>query len=112
MKRSPLALLFVVPSVAFAAGATTFREAADVFIDILQGISLILLMAMGVGLIYSLFWYFAHGDDEQAREKYRSYMLWSIIGVIVTFGLWGILTLTTSSLGDTFGIPVLGRPSP
>lgn len=77
------------------------------FIQIMQGISLILLLSIGVGLIFSLFWYFAHGDDEQAREKYRAYMLWSIIGVIVTFGLWGILTLTTSSFGEIFGIPVL-----
>lgn len=100
------AALLLVPLSASAA-ANTFLEASSMFIQVMQGISLILLLSIGVGLIFSLFWYFAHGDDEQAREKYRTYMLWSIIGVIVTFGLWGILTLTTSSFGEIFGIPVL-----
>ena len=43
--------------------------------------------------------FFLSGDDEGARESGRQFMLWGIVGLVVLFSVWGLVSLLLSTLG-------------
>jgi len=67
--------------------------------------------------LWGVFRYFITGaNDEEKRKEGKSFVLWSLIGLVLMFSLWGIVNLLVNSLGfDTRSrpdLPVFGGPDP
>ena len=92
-----LFLSLLVPGLAFAA-VGTFRDFADVFVAFVKGIINILFVSLSVGIAYGIALYFLNADNEKKREQIKGYLLWAIIGLSVTFGLWGFIQILCDSL--------------
>jgi FtsH-binding integral membrane protein len=111
--RRILLSLFIAltPLVVFAQSPSTFRELAGLFIKIMKGVINIFFALLAVGLVYGVVLYFANADNERKRTEIRSYLLWGVIGIVVVFGLWGILAILSNSLGwGAVGIPIIRPP--
>lgn len=66
-----------------------------------------------VAFIWGVFRYFiAGGADKEKREEGRKFVLWSVIGFVVMFSIWGIVSLLINSLGfdnnSRPGLPLFG----
>ena len=110
--RYLFALFLFIPSLAFAAPGN-FVELVEFLLDVLTGVTAILLTAAVVGLTWGIVLYFASADDPQKRESIRPYLLWSVIGIAVIFGVWGFVQLLASSVfGTGIGLPFLSPPTP
>jgi FtsH-binding integral membrane protein len=102
----------LLPLVAFAQAPSTFREAADLFVQILKGIINILFASLAVGLLYGVILYFINADNEKKRTEIRGYLFWGVIGITVAFSLWGILQILCNTLSWCMaGIPFLTPPA-
>jgi len=44
-------------------------------------------------------YFFLHGGEETKREEGKEFILWSIIGIVVLFSVWGFVNLLLSTLG-------------
>ena len=44
-------------------------------------------------------YFFLHGGEEGKREEGRQFILWGIIGMVVLFSVWGIISMLLSTLG-------------
>jgi len=93
------ALVYVIPSVTFAAFAslTTFVGQISDFINTVL-IPLIFAVALLV-FIYGMFKYFIlGGGNESSREEGKKLLLWAIIGFVLMVSIWGVVNL----FGDAF----------
>ena len=117
MKKTPIISLLaftaslLVPALAFAA-VGTFRDFSNVFVALIKGVVNILFVSLSVGVAYGIALYFINSDNEQKREQIKGYLLWAVIGLAVTFGMWGLIQI----LCDTFawctaGIPLIRPPA-
>lgn len=62
----------------------------------------VLLGFMFVAFLVNVIRFFIlQSGSEAGREKARLYLLWSIIGFVVVFALWGIVSLLMSFIGVT-----------
>lgn len=61
----------------------------------------IALMTAGalVYFIVGVITFIANADNEEARNKGKRHIMYSIIGLVVMVGVWGILQLIANSLG-------------
>lgn len=104
--------LAVLPALASAAAPATFKEAAELFLQLLQMVFVLLFSLLGVGMAWGVVLYFINADSDSKRTEIRGYLLWGIIGITVVFSLWAILTLLSSTFGwGTAGIPYISPPS-
>lgn len=117
MKPSPLfrfaliLALSTLPTVVFAA-VGTFKDFANVFVALVKGIVNILFVSLSVGIAYGVAMYFVNSDNEQKREQIKGYLLWAIIGLAVTFGLWGFIQIFCDTLDwCVAGIPYISPPA-
>ncbi len=44
-------------------------------------------------------YFFLNSGNEEKRKEGRQFILWGIIGVVVLFSVWGLVTLLLSTLG-------------
>lgn len=44
-------------------------------------------------------YFFLHGGNETKRQEGRQFILWSILGMVLLFSLWGVLNILLSTLG-------------
>ncbi len=44
-------------------------------------------------------YFLLHGGEEAKREEGKAFILWSIIGLVVLFSVWGFVNLLLSTLG-------------
>jgi len=44
-------------------------------------------------------YFFLHGGEEGKREEGRMFIMWGIIGMVVLFSVWGLVTILLSTLG-------------
>jgi cell division protein FtsW (lipid II flippase) len=59
-----------------------------------------LLFAVAVAyFIYGVIVYIANADDEDARREGKKHMLYSIIGLVIMAGVWGIIDLIANTIG-------------
>lgn len=102
------------PLVAAAQPPGNFVEFAEFLLSILRGVTAILLTAAVVGLTWGVVLYFANADNPQKRESIRPYLLWSVIGIAVVFGVWGFVELLYVSFFGSggFGFPFIRPPAP
>ena len=107
-----LLLLLSVPRAVFAVAPGNLRDVAEFFMKIMLNITGILFALLSVGMIYGVVVYFANSDNEKKREEIKGHLLWGIIGIVVVFGIWGIIALMRYSVfgTGTVGIPQIAPP--
>ena len=107
-------LLLSTPRSVFASGPTSLRDVAELFLKIMLNITDILFALLSVGMIYGVIVYFINSDNEREREKIKGHLLWGIIGIVVVFGIWGIVSIMRYSIfgNTTSGIPQIAPPTP
>jgi len=49
--------------------------------------------------IYGVIEYIANADNEKARKKGKRHILFSIIGLVIMAGAWGIIDLIANTIG-------------
>lgn len=49
--------------------------------------------------IYGVIVYIANADDNEAREKGKKHILYSVIGLVIMAGVWGIIDLIANTIG-------------
>lgn len=60
-----------------------------------------LIIALAVAMfIWGVVQYVINSDEEAKKAKGKQFMIWGIIGLVVMFGVWGLVQI----LGSTFGI--------
>lgn len=107
-----LTTITLLPFVASAQAPGTFREAADLFVQIIKGIINILFALLAVGLLYGVVLYFLNSDNERKRTEIKGYLFWGVIGITVAFAIWGILGILLATFGwGAAGIPLISPPS-
>lgn len=95
------------------AAPSTFKDVAELFVDLIKGMIAILFASLSVALVYGVILYFLNADNESKRTEIKNYLLWGVIGIIVVFGLWGILQILSDSMGwGTVGVVFLRAPAP
>ena len=72
-----------------------------VSVEILNPVIGLLFAVALVYFIYGVVTFIANADNEAAREKGKQHMLYSIIGLVIMVGVWGILQLIVNSLNLT-----------
>jgi hypothetical protein len=87
----------VGPLNAFLVGVT--REIID---------PIIMLLAAGafVVFLWGVFQFIAKAGDETARESGRQSILWGLVGLVIIFGVFGILNIVTSTFGLAPVVPI------
>lgn len=65
-------------------------------------IPLILFTATVAFLTNVVRYFIIQGGSEDGREKARRYMVWSLIGFVLTIALWGIISLLLAMFGFNF----------
>jgi len=43
--------------------------------------------------------FFLNGENEESRAQGREFMIWGILGMVLLFGVWGVVNLLISTLG-------------
>jgi hypothetical protein len=105
-----LCALLATP-IAVLAAPETFKDLAEVIIQIVQGFISIIFISFSVAMIYGVVVYLFNSDNEKKRTDIKNYLLWGVIGIVVTFGLWGILQILSTSLGwGNVGVILLQPP--
>ena len=61
-------------------------------------IGLLLAVALAY-FVYGVVVFIANADNETKREEGKRHILYSIIGLVIMVGVWGILQLIINSLG-------------
>ena len=102
-----LAVSIGTPSAAFAASG--YFGPVDTFLANVSGfinnvlVPLIFTVAL-LFFIYGMFKYFIqNGASEEAREKGKQMMLYSVIGFVLMVSIWGIVNLFAAGLQSSFG---------
>lgn len=108
-----IALALLLPQAVFAAGPSNLRAVAELFMKIMLNVTSILFALLGVGMLYGVVVFFANSDNEKKREEIKGYLLWGVIGIVVVFGIWGIVSIMRYSVFGTsaVGIPQITPPS-
>lgn len=71
--------------------------------EIVQPI-IILLIAVAIGyFLFGVMEFVRNQDNEEARGAGQKHMLWGIIGIVIMFGVYGILGLINSTVGGLTG---------
>jgi len=87
---SSLALLFLVPLSAFAAGLTNILDASIKLVE-----DTLIPLAFAACLFYFFFGIYKYiwsgASSEKAAEEGKRVMLAGIIGIFVAFSIWGII---------------------
>ena len=72
--------------------ATLSREVIDPVIALLFTLAL-------VYFIYGVVQFIANADNQETREEGKKHLLYSVIGLVIMAGVWGIIELIITSLG-------------
>lgn len=107
-------LALSLPEAVFAAGPSNLRDVAELFMKIMLNVTDILFALLGVGMMYGVVVYMVNSDNEKQREQIKGYLLWGVIGIVVVFGIWGIVSIMRYSIfgSSSVGIPQIAPPTP
>ena len=74
-------------------------------VEIINPIIYLMFAAALVYFIFGVVKYIANADNETEREKGRQHILYSIVGLVIMMGVWGILQIIANTLGPQAQIP-------
>ena len=68
-----------------------------------------LIVALAVAMfVWGVVQYVINTDEEAKKAKGKQFMIWGIIGLVVIFGVWGIVKILSSTFDIKYVIPQLG----
>lgn len=67
--------------------------------EILNPVVTLLFAAAVAYFIFGVINFIANADNEEARTQGKRHLLYSVIGLVVMAGVWGILELIANTLG-------------
>ena len=86
----------------------------DTLLDIANAVIVVLFAIATLVFIYGIIRYIGAGGDAEAIKKARSFIIWSVVGLVLILGVWGVATFVAESLfGDIQAQPTtppLERP--
>jgi hypothetical protein len=62
-----------------------------------------------VGFIWGIIQFFLNPDNEEARKKGKSYMIWGLLALFVMVSMWGLVGVLTKTFGIQTLIPQLSQ---
>lgn len=100
MRKAFLSALLLLP---FMAHAASLKDLTDDIVKFVNAsiIPLFYTLAFLFFVIGMVRFFFLGGEEN--REKGRQFMLWSIIGFVVMFSVWGIVRLLLATFGVSGG---------
>lgn len=81
---------------------------SKVVVQVINPLILLLAASAFVVFLWGVFGFIAHAGDAGKREEGRDAILWGLIGLVIIFGVYGIINLV---LG-TFTLPPIKQISP
>lgn len=87
----------LAPLAAFAAAPRTFQELAGLIISLLDGATVVLIVA-GIAVYFYGVSTNILSFSEEGGEKLKAYFFWGIIVLFVMVSIWGIIQLLQSTL--------------
>ncbi len=94
-----LALIIVVPVIALAQTSGDIPSFIEKLVGIVNKIIQLLIAVATLVFIYGIIKYIAAGGDPEKTKTARSYIVFSIIGLALILGIWGVATFLTEGLG-------------
>ena len=98
-------LLFVMPSVIFAAD-TTLNDIEVAALDLLNSVVPMLIAAAVAFFLWSVLKYINSGDNAETRIQARALMVYGIIAIFVMVSLWGFVNVLVETFNLEESIPV------
>lgn len=106
--RERIYTLIVLVSALATTPVPTFAAEAKTFAQVVSGdggivyffdtyVIPLLYALMFLFFVFGIFRYFYTGGEEN-REKGRVFVLWSLIGMVAVFSVWGVVNLLLSTL--------------
>ena len=115
MRNTFLTFIFLFfPSLAFAIvdTPTDFKSFVELLLLFISRLVQIFYIAMWIGLLYGVAMYMMHSDDTKKQEQNKEYLIYTVIGIAVVTGLWGLIAVLNSSIfAGNVGIIQLSPPS-
>jgi Na+/serine symporter len=97
----------------FAYAATKAPDALDTVMSkinaniINPAIEFAFIIALVI-FLWGVFQFIANAGDSAKRQEGKDHMLWGIVGFLIMFGVFGIITILSNTLGVT-GLTVNGK---
>ncbi len=68
-----------------------------VALQIINPIIMLLAGAAFVVFVWGVFQFIAHGGDETKRKEGREAIFWGLVGLVIIFGVYGLLNVVLTS---------------
>jgi hypothetical protein len=113
-----IAIFLALPAVAFAEkallpDASKFSDVTGLILKVVYLLMQTLFAVISLAVIYIAWKYIValnNGDGKSATE-YRKILIGSIIGLAISFSLWGIISIFSETIGwGDVGIPQFSKP--
>lgn len=69
--------------------------------QIINPIILLLAACAFVVFLWGVFEFIAHAGDETKRTEGKKAIMWGLVGLVIIFGVYGIINLTLGTFGLT-----------
>jgi hypothetical protein len=104
-------LMAVFPLLSFAQVPQDIFGLVGLFLGWFSKIVPFLLAVIVLIVFWNLTQFILHTDDEAEREKYKQFMIWSVVSMFLILSFWGIIAFFVSSFFGSGLNPVLGNPT-
>lgn len=104
-----LITLFLVPMLAFAQPTDAFGVLGLIASWVAKSIPVLIGFVVLI-IFWNLGQFILHAGDEREREKYKQFIIWSVVAMFLIISFWGILNAIVSSFFGSAVNPVLWNP--
>jgi uncharacterized membrane protein len=112
--KTLLVILSMVIFYPFSVSAQTppndFFDLAIIIASWFQKLIPVLIGIIVVIVFWNLAQFVLHADDEKEREKYKMFMVWSVVGMFLIVSFWGIIGAIINTFFTSSSNPALARP--
>lgn len=110
IKTAIATLVVAAPFTAFAQGAITDVNSLTYKLTNLGNTAIVVLIAFAViWIIFNVVRFII--SDEENRGKYRTSVLWGIVGLFVILSIWGLVKILTNTFRTDTTTPVNQFPT-